>query len=58
MGKLNNDENFRHINYYETDLRKTFARVRKQQAELKAKQDAEATANKQEASAKVRRIAK
>lgn len=33
MGKLLNDENFKHVNYHGTDLRKTFARIRKQQAE-------------------------
>lgn len=46
MGKLNNDEGFRHISYHATDVRKTWARERKRLAELKAKQAAEAEATK------------
>ena len=58
MGKLLNDEGFKHISYHATDVRKTWARERKRLADLKAKQEAEAAAVKQEQSAKVRRIAK
>ena len=53
MGKLNFDENFKHIHYNATDLRKTFIRVRKEQAEKKALQDAEAAAITVEQAVKV-----
>ncbi len=49
MGKLLNDELFKHINYHGTDLRKTFARIRKQQAEEKAAREREEAAAKAEA---------
>ena len=53
MSKLLNDEGFKHIHYNATDLRKTFARVRKEQAEKKAKQDADAEAITVEQAVKV-----
>lgn len=52
MSKLNNDENFKHVSYHATDLRKTFARVRKQQAEEKAAREAA----KEETNSKVRAL--
>ena len=65
MGKLLYDENFKHVSYHSTDVKKTFARIRKQQAEAKAKQEAEFAAAQAEAETieaeaqrKVRRIAK
>ena len=58
MGKLNNDEGFKHITYHHTDVKKTWARERKRLADLKAKQDAEAEAVKSEQADKVRRIQK
>lgn len=63
MGKLNNDEGFRHISYHATDVRKTWTRERKRLAEEKTRRDAEAVAAKlveeaieREAVSKVRRI--
>lgn len=53
MGKLNNDEGFKHIHYNATDLHKTFARVRKEQAEKKAKAEAESAAITVEQAVKV-----
>lgn len=58
MGKLLNDENFKHISYHATDVKKTWARARKRLAEEKAKREAESAAVKLEQSIKVRRIAK
>ena len=61
MGKLLNDEGFKHVDYYQTDVRKTFARIRKQQAEEKATREreeeeakAEALSIEEEAQRKVR----
>lgn len=53
MGKLNNNEAFKHINYHETNLQRTFARVRKELAEKKAKAKVEAAAISVEAAVKV-----
>lgn len=33
MGKMNDDERFRHVSYAHTDIRKTFARERRRLAE-------------------------
>jgi len=43
MKKLNDDNHFKNVNYYATDLTKTFARIRKQMAEQKAQQEKDAT---------------
>lgn len=56
MGKLLNDEGFRHISYHATDVKKTWARERARLKELKAKQDAESEAVKAEQAVKVRVI--
>ena len=41
MGKLLDEETFKHVDYHHTDVRKTFARVRKQMADAEAaKQEA------------------
>lgn len=63
MGKLLYDENFRHVSLYATDVKKTFARVRKQQADARAAREAaqaealaDAEANALEAKRKVRAL--
>ena len=56
MGKLLNEEMFRHVNYHSTDVRKTWARERKRLTDLKAKQDAEDAAVQAERAEKVRKI--
>jgi len=33
MGKLNDNERFKHVDYQHTDLKTTFARIRKEQAQ-------------------------
>jgi len=53
MGKLLNDEQFRHVSYHSTDVRKTWARERKRVADLKLAADNAAEA---ERDAKVRKI--
>jgi hypothetical protein len=58
MGKLNNDEGFKHIHYNATDLRKTFARVRQEQAKAKALQEAQAKAITIEQDVKLRVLRK
>ena len=60
MGKLLNDEGFKHIHYNATDLHKTFARVRKQQAEEAASRKAkdEAVSIKQQVKVHVLKGAK
>lgn len=49
MGKLLNDENFKHISYHATDVKKTWARERKRLAELKAARERDEAAAKAEA---------
>ena len=58
MGKLNNDEGFKHIHYNATDLHKTFARVRKQQAEEAASKKAKDEAVSVEQAVKIRMLRK
>lgn len=58
MSKLLYDDNFKHVSYHTTNVAKTFARIRKQQAEEAAKRDAEAEAVELEAARKVRKIGK
>jgi hypothetical protein len=43
MKKLPDDPRFTNVSYHATDLRKTFARVRKAQAEARAKEAAVVT---------------
>jgi hypothetical protein len=45
MGKLLHEEQFKHVDYHHTNLRKTFARIRAQQKEA-AKAQAESEADK------------
>ncbi len=52
MSKLHNDDRFKHVNYQVTNLEKTFARIRKQQAEEKAARERDA----KEVTAKVRTL--
>ncbi len=58
MGKLLNDEQFKHVSYHHTDVSKTFARERKRLADLKAAREAEEAAAEAEREAKVRKINK
>ena len=53
MGKLLNDEGFKHVHYNVTNVSKTFARIRKEQAEEAAKKKAESEAISVEAAIKV-----
>ena len=53
MGKLLNDEQFRHVSYHSTDVRKTWARERKRLADLKIVADNAAEVERAE---KVRKI--
>ena len=41
MGKLHHPDRFKNVSYHHTDLGKTFARIRKQQAEQTAKDKAD-----------------
>jgi len=43
MKPLDNDERFKHVSYHETNLRLTFARVKREQAKAAAKAAAVAT---------------
>ena len=54
MGKLNNDEGFKHVHYNVTNVAKTFARVRQEQAKRKAEQEVSAKATTIEQELKVR----
>lgn len=38
--KILDEERFKNVNYHKTDLRKTFARVRREQKEAKERQEA------------------
>jgi hypothetical protein len=58
MGKMLNDEGFKHVHYNETNLQRTFARVRKQQAEVAAKAEAEVKACTIEQDVKLRVLRK
>ena len=41
MGKLHHPDRFKNVSYHHTDLEKTFARIRRQQAEQAAKDKAD-----------------
>lgn len=58
MGKLLHEDQFKHVHYNATDVRKTFARERKRLADEKDKRESEQAAAQIELATKVRRIGK